>query len=337
MDVDGRPTYLGPRFESYFSVSIESLNQRGWLCIVVAADRARLLRAWRQTVTSGHKVEVEVRLRRFDGALRWFAVRLVPVRNEAGALCATVGGCTDIHDLKRSQQELKRSNSELKQFAYAAAHDLQEPLRNVATCLGMLKRGHADQLDASANEWIDASIEGAQRIHEMVKDLLMFSTIIDARSEQRCYANGSAALQTALQNLDTIVTNIAPKFEVSEIPDLAVEEQHLVHLFQHLLSNALKYRRPCVPCTISVSASIFGGDCRICVRDNGIGFDPVYATAIFRVFKRLHSRASYPGNGIGLAICERIVSHYAGRIWAESTPGEGSAFYFTLPAAGECK
>lgn len=331
MDAEGEPTYLSPRFQSYFGVSMHALRQRGWLSFVAPADRARVLRSWKRSLRTGQKIEMEVRLPRFDGVLRWFAVRLVPLRDEAGRVGARIGGCTDIHDLKRSEQALKRSNSELKQFAYAAAHDLQEPLRNVATSLGMLRRQYSEQLDARGNDWIDASVEGAQRLHEMVKDLLLFSTIIDSRPELAGHTDGSAALRTALAHLAVAIEECAPALEICDLPALAVEQEHAVQLFEQLLSNALKYRQAGSPCSIAISAVTGGSECRISIRDNGIGFDPAYAGFIFRIFKRLHSRTAYPGNGIGLAICERIVSHYGGRIWAESSPGEGATFHFTLP------
>lgn len=333
MDAAGLPTYLSPRFQGYFGISMNSLRERGWLSFVMPADRPRVLRAWKRAQRTGDKIEWEIRLPRFDGVLRWFAVRVVPVRDDAGTIHARIGGCTDIHDLKRSEQALIRSNSELRQFAYAAAHDLQEPLRNVATSLGMLRRQCGQQLDTCANEWIDASIEGAQRLHDMVKDLLLFSTITDSRPDQRCHANGATALKTALGGLEHALLEAAALVHASDLPELAVEQEHLVEIFQQIISNALKYRNSEGPCCITVAAAATGSDCRISVRDNGIGFDPAYSSSIFRIFKRLHSRSAYPGNGIGLAICERIVSHYGGRIWADSRPAEGAIFHFTLPLA----
>lgn len=333
MNASGDPVYLSPRFESYFGLSLHEVSQCGWTSLVASADRPRVLRIWRRSLRTGQKVETELRLRRFDGALRWFAVRIVPVRDANGTICGKVGGCTDIHDLKRSEQALKRSNSELQQFAYAAAHDLQEPLRNVATCLGMLHRQHAHLFDSRANEWIDASIEGAQRMHEMVKDLLMFSTILDPISEDPRQVSAAAAVRKALIDLSSAIEEAQPHIEVADLPELAVEEQHAVQLFRNLLSNSLKYRRVGIPCSVSIAATSTGSDCCISVRDNGVGFDPSYASVIFQIFKRLHSRSAYPGNGIGLAICERIVSYYGGRIWAEGAPDMGAAFYFTLPLA----
>ena len=279
----------------------------------------------------GERFEIEARLRRFDGAYRWFVIRALPLLNPDGRVSEWIGSCTDIDDLKRSEQTLLRSNEELKQFAYAAAHDLQEPLRNVAVSVGMLRRYFGAQLDDAAAHYMEASIEGAQRLHAMVKDLLTFSTILDTAQPRYARCSLREVLSRVVAGFSSKIGEMGAVVEWGELPDVAVDENHAHQIFHLLLDNSLKYRHGARTARIEVSTSPHEAGCLVTVRDNGLGFDPAYAQLIFRVFKRLHQRSAYAGNGIGLAVCERIIAHYGGRIWAEGWPERGAAFHFTLP------
>jgi light-regulated signal transduction histidine kinase (bacteriophytochrome) len=234
--------------------------------------------------------------------------------------------------LKRTEAALRRSNEELGQFAYAAAHDLQEPLRNISNALGLIRRAQSDRLEPAAAKWIDFSVEGAQRMHDMVKDLLSYSRAVDVADSPERPVSANEAVQTALTNLTTTIAAAEARIDVGPLPHVPVLETHLVQLFQNLIANSVKYRQKDVRPEVRISASRTGVEWRFSVADNGIGFDPQYSDKIFGVFKRLHQRNEYQGNGIGLAICARIVAHYGGRIWAESKAGLGATFYFTLPA-----
>ncbi len=230
------------------------------------------------------------------------------------------------------EQATRRSHDDLRQFAFAAAHDLQEPLRNVSTCISMLKRQYGSILDEGALEWINASVEGAQRLHEMVKDLLNYSTVLDVPADAKLFSDTAATFQEVLANLAPALIESGAEVRIRSAPPVAVEGAHLAHLLRELIGNALKYRRRGIQCVIEVTAERLGDFWHMIVQDNGIGFDPAYSDRIFGVFKRLHQRDRYAGNGIGLAICERIVRHYRGRIWAQGQPESGATFHFLLPA-----
>jgi PAS domain S-box-containing protein len=330
-DAQGRGTYVSPRFSQFMGQHLDGTQQKAWISLILHPHDCSLMEeAWSDALRTGQRFESEARLRRFDGTYRWFVIRGVPVLGSDSRLLEWIGSCTEIHDLKRSEQALLRSNEELKQFAYAAAHDMQEPLRNVATSIGMLSRQYRDRLDGAASQWMDASIEGAQRLHAMVKDLLTFSTILDYHRHYYATCSLQQAFSKTLKNLSAVKDSQAV-VTAGPLPDAGIQEEHAIQVFDILIGNALKYRHPERRAIVQVNASEHESGWQITVSDNGIGFDPAYASLIFRVFKRLHVRADYPGNGIGLAICERIVAHYGGRIWAEASPGQGATFRFTLP------
>lgn len=254
-----------------------------------------------------------------------------PVRDVDGRIVAVVGTAHDMTERKRGEQELQRSNAVLRQFAYAAAHDLQEPIRNVALASELMARRYAGQLDEDARHLLATSIDGARRMHRMVGDLLEYTKAIDAGETTMSVCGADQALNAAVSNLRNAINDCGAKVDCSPLPQVSVHETHLVQLFQNLIGNSLKYRRPEAPPCVRISATPQGSNYRFTIADNGIGFDPAYATRIFGLFRRLHRHADYPGTGIGLAICERIVEHYGGKIWAESANGQGATFHFVLP------
>jgi light-regulated signal transduction histidine kinase (bacteriophytochrome) len=239
----------------------------------------------------------------------------------------------DITERKRAEQALERSNRMLKEFAFAAAHDLQEPLRNVALSCELLARKYKEELDANAVRLIDTSVEGARRMNTMVTDLLDYTKLIDDDVSDVPTIDTAAALHHALANLGRKITETRAVVTHDALPAVAMRETHLVQLFQNLISNSLKYAKPDRPLQVEVMAQQQGGEWVFSVRDNGIGFDPAHASRIFGLFKRLHNRSDYPGTGIGLAICSRIVEHYGGRIWADAIPDVGATFFFTARQA----
>jgi PAS domain S-box-containing protein len=257
-----------------------------------------------------------------------------PIRNEEGDIAAVIITQHDITERIRAEQALQRSNHVLRQFAYAAAHDLQEPLRNVAVCSELLAREYAGTLDAEAKYLLETNVEGAQRMHRMVKDLLEYTKVIDGVAAAPPLTDPAGALARAQANLDQMIRDTGASFTNDPLPAVRIHEIHLIQLFQNLISNSIKYRKPHEPPRIHIGADRQLNECTFSVRDNGIGFDPANSAQIFGLFKRLHNRRDYPGTGIGLAICSRIVEHYSGRIWAESSPGNGAAFFFALPVDG---
>ena len=241
---------------------------------------------------------------------------------------------SDITELKlaeRRQQkmtEMKRSNVELEQFAYIASHDLQEPLRAVAGGLQILQKTYKDKLDNNANELIELAVDGAARMRTLISDILSLSRIssADVTFER---VDISMFLEQALRNMTVTVKETGAKITHDALPVLTVERTQLTQLFQNLISNALKFRSDKSP-EIHIGVVHQENEWQFAVRDNGIGFEAEHSEKIFEPFKRLHGRDKYPGTGIGLAICKRIVERHGGRIWVESKPGEGTTFYFTI-------
>jgi PAS domain S-box-containing protein len=232
-------------------------------------------------------------------------------------------------ELMEANKYLQQSNEDLNQFAYAASHDLQEPLRMVAIYSEMLQRKYAGQIDQKADQFISFVVEGAQRMEMLLKDLLAYSQAGFSSPEPTVPVDCAAAMESVLLNLHASIAQNGASVTWGDLPTVRAHEIRLVQLFQNLVSNGIKYRGSDPP-RIRVEAEHRDGEWLFTVRDNGIGIKPEYAQQIFGIFKRLHGN-TYPGTGIGLAICQRIVENYGGRIWVDSTPGEGSAFRFTLP------
>jgi PAS domain S-box-containing protein len=232
-------------------------------------------------------------------------------------------------------KELARSNADLESFAYLASHELQEPLRMVANFVQLLERRYRGKLDDDADRFIHYAVDGAKRMQRLIHDLLSYS-----RAGREAIADrptrGEAVLAEAVANLRARIEESGAQISADELPELRGHPGQLVAVLQNLIGNALKYRGE-EPPRIHVGAERRGADAVFFVRDNGIGFAPEHAERIFRPFHRLHETGRYSGSGIGLAIVKRIVTRYGGRVWAESQPGHGSTFYFTLPASTDEK
>jgi light-regulated signal transduction histidine kinase (bacteriophytochrome) len=229
-------------------------------------------------------------------------------------------------------REVERSNAELEQFAYVASHDLQEPLRMVASYCQLLQRRYKDKLDEAANEFIGFAVEGASRMQRLINDLLAYSRI-GRKGGDPAPLEFSEAVKTALANLEGAIADSGAEIEVGPMPRVVGVPMQLAQLMQNLIGNAIKFRRAEVPPVISVSAIEEDGAWHIAVADNGIGIEPQYLERVFLIFQRLHERNKYPGTGIGLAIAKKVIEYHGGRIWIESTPNRGSRFHFTLPSA----
>ncbi len=233
--------------------------------------------------------------------------------------------------LAEHAEELERSNHELEQFAYVASHDLQEPLRAISGCVEILELRYAPQLDARAHELIAHAVAGVGRMHELIEDLLDYSRVRLGGAFEPVSAE--TALGAALSQLESAVEKTGAVVEHGELPTVQADPTQLVQLLQNLIGNALKYRGTTAP-RIKVSALRAKLMWVFAVSDNGIGIEPQYFERIFSIFQRLHTREEYPGTGIGLAICRRIVEQAGGSIWINSELGKGSTFYFSLPAIG---
>ncbi|MEV4201764.1 sensor histidine kinase [Micromonospora globbae] len=236
--------------------------------------------------------------------------------------------------LQQQAEELTRSNRDLEQFAYVASHDLQEPLRKVASFCQLLQRRYAGRLDERADQYIAFAVDGAQRMQRLINDLLAFSRIGRLTSGftevdlNKVMGDVAAQTESARQYADAELT-------WSELPVIRGEEPLLTNLLANLVSNSVKFRRPDVPPKVHVSARLVGEEWEITCRDNGIGIEPEFADKIFVIFQRLHSKDAYPGTGIGLAIVKKIVEYHGGRVWVDTDVAEGTAIRFTLPATPE--
>jgi PAS domain S-box-containing protein len=266
-----------------------------------------------------------------DGAIEdhWFNVVYHPLRAEDDSVSGIVAVCNEVTTQVRARHELERVNRELEEFAYVASHDLQEPLRmvNIYSQL-LLNRLGTD--DADLNQYAGFIREGVTRMEALIRDLLTFSHTVHKDDAAAGTADLMAALAEAQSVLRDRIEECGAIIAAQPLPTVRGDTDQMVHVFQNLLSNALKYRNSELPPNIYISVEPEGGSWIISVRDNGIGFEPQYAKHIFGLFKRLY-KDEYPGTGLGLAICQRTIERYGGRMWADGRPGEGATFYFSLP------
>jgi PAS domain S-box-containing protein len=268
--------------------------------------------------------------RRRDGTEVPIEVELNPLRTAEGLF--TLASIIDITARKANEDELRRSNAELEQFAYIASHDLQEPLRMVASYTELLGQRYKGKLDDKADKYIFYAVDGAKRMQQLVADLLAYSRV-GSQGRPLTAVDAEAVVHSVIEMMRPTIRKAGATVQVSALPAVLADEGQLRQLFQNLIGNALKFRAEADP-VIGVRAARQGERWLFCVEDNGIGIDMQYGERIFQMFQRLHERGKYEGSGIGLSIVKRIVERHGGTIWLESTPGLGTSFFFSLTPIG---
>ena len=276
------------------------------------------------------------RIRR-DGSRFWAEVVLTAQRNHCGELIGFAKLTRDVTArreqelaLQQTAAELARSNADLQQFAYIASHDLQEPLRMVSSYTQLLARRYVGRLDDDADEFIHYAVDGAKRMQALINALLVYARV-GSRPMEPQPVDTNAIVDEVLVDLCTVIAESNAHIMHDDLPSVAADTVLLHQVFQNLIGNALKFRGAQPP-VVHISAQRLGGEYAFAIRDHGIGIEPQYLERIFTIFQRLHSEQEYAGTGIGLAVCRKVIERLGGRIWAESQPGEGTTFRFTLPA-----
>ena len=295
------------------------------------------IKQFSEKIKTGEKIEhYETSRLKKDGTRINVSVSLSPVFDTSGKLVALSAIVRDITErkkageiLKSKLEELARSNEELEQFAYVSSHDLQEPLRMISSYLQLLQRRYQGSLDDKADKYIYYAVDGASRMQNLINDLLEFSRVT-TRARDHVPMDSEFILDQVLSNLEVFIEENEATVSHCSLPEVMADYSQMVQVFQNLIINGIKFRSEEAP-QIHISAEKKTREWVFSVRDNGIGIDPQYSEKIFEVFKRLHKKEEYPGTGIGLAICKKIVERHGGRIWVESELDKGSTFYFTLP------
>jgi PAS domain S-box-containing protein len=338
-DTDRRIIDCNPAFTELFGYTLDEI--RGKRTLHVYADREafkKLGQTLRQRDGDANFF-VTVPYQKKSGQTFPGETNVFPLKDAAGETQGFIGLIRDVTERQAAQEqiqhyaaELERSNRELEQFAYAVSHDLQAPLRTISGFLNLLAKRYRGQLDDRGEEYIERIMNADQRMQAMIQALLNLSRV-ESRGEPLAPTDVETILAHARLALDHAIETSGAEISHDPLPTVSADATQLTQVFQNLIANAIKFRREDVPPRIHVSAERRGDEWVFSVADNGIGIDPAQADRIFQVFQRLHTEEEYPGIGIGLALCKRIVERHGGRIWVAAAPGEGATFKFTLPAA----
>jgi PAS domain S-box-containing protein len=334
ISLDGRLIDINPAWQQMLGYKPEDLRGRPLMEIIHPDDRAAVQAALPRLNGDFANSRFEARCRHRDGDDHWLAWALVlsPPDQSVYAAARDVTDRRLAEDRLRQQtEELERSNRELEQFAYVASHDLQEPLRIVSSYVQLLARRYEGRLDEDADEFIGYAVEGANRMKSLINDLLAYSRV-GTRGREFAPVSMQEILERTLHNLQLAIQDSAATITHDDLPVVLADNVQMTQLLQNLIANAIKFRGPNPP-RVHIGVRREEQHWVFFVRDHGIGIDPQYAERIFVIFQRLHNRDEYPGTGIGLAICRKIVERHGGQIWVESQPGKGATFYFRLPSA----
>jgi two-component system CheB/CheR fusion protein len=355
---DGEVDFFNTHFEHYTGISVQSGKGKKWKSLLNEESMQQLRKVGKEAIALKKDFSLEIMIRRHDGEYRWHLLRARAKKDAENNLVMWVGTNTDIHEqkmanrlleqrvhertleLQKANKELASSNDELQQFASVASHDLKEPLRKIYMFSNMLKENHFGANDA-AQQYVERIIRSSERMIQLVNDLLSFSRLTVESTFQPVDLN--IILNEVLADLELTIQEKNATLEIDELPVVDVLPGQIRQVFQNILSNALKFSRPNEPAFIRISSDLVqdksiesaiddnGAFVRICIEDNGIGFNEKYLPKVFTIFQRLHSRKEYDGTGIGLAICKKIVEKHGGIITAKSQENVGSRFIIVLP------
>lgn len=331
-DLEGRYTFVNRKFLDMFGLQPEQAIGKTDHDLF-PSELAESYRALDQAVMESGTADAAEEIAYDKGEERTFVSTKFPLFRHTGDAYAICGISLDISERKRAEQALRNFNQELGQFAHIAAHDLREPLRTVKSYTQLLARRYAGRLDPDADDFIRFITGGVERMQLLIDDLNSYSEVAHRQQEEREPLTMKSVLDETLRVCSAGLNGSNCELTVSDLPVVYGNRAQLGQLLQNLISNAVKYRGKDRRLRLDISARRVGKFWEFRVKDNGIGFDMAFAELVFGLFKRLHS-SEYPGTGIGLAICKKIVESHGGSIWAESEPNEGAAFYFTLPAVG---
>ena len=308
------------------------ISYEEWLGLIHPDDRERVASDMQRALRETLSLDNEFRVLWPNGSTHWLAGKGTVFCDVEGQPVRFTGVNYDITARKKIEQELRSSNEDLKQFAFAVSHDLQEPLRIVTNYTQLLERRYKDRLDARAGKLIETAVTAAQRMERLLKGLRDYLQVGNEQAPTGSAADLNEVVDKALANLQDIVRQTGASVSYDGLPTVGAPETPMIQVFQNLLGNAMKYRQTGRPPEIRITAEQRATDYVISVIDNGIGIDPQYTNQIFGIFKRLHGQ-EYSGAGMGLAICQKIVERFGGKIWVESEPGKGSQFQFKCPPA----
>lgn len=336
-DTDGHIDYVNAKFTEVTGYAKEEVMGKNPRILKSNQTPKSVYEDLWKVIANGGEWHGELHNRKKNGESYWARASISPIKNSDGIVTHYLAVQEDTTDRKMAEhalqnyaKELERSNEELQQFAYVASHDLQEPLRMIASYLTLLENRYSGQLDDDAHEFIGYAVNGAKRMKELIRDLLQFSKI-GTHGNPFTDTDCEEILKKTLHNLEVSIIENQTSITHDPLPVIHSDPVQVSQLFQNLISNSIKFRSSNPP-AIHISADKKDNDWVFSVKDNGIGIEKEYAKRIFTIFQRLHSDSKYPGTGIGLALCKKIVERHGGRIWFESRSGGGSVFYFTMPS-----
>jgi len=326
---DGAIFFCNTRLSAMLRTPIETILGGSALRFVTATDTPLFKDLLERGLEQPQKIEISLKSR--DGNVVPCHISTSPFSVEdSSAICMIL---TDLTERKRAEEDLIRSNEDLHQFAYVASHDLQEPLRNVTICLQMLQNKYKGNLDADADLYIQYAVEAATRMKALILNLLAFSRV-GTKGKPPLPTDCEQLLDRTVENLRSVISETGAIITHDPLPAISADDTQLLQVFQNFIQNAIKFHRDEQP-RVHVSAVKDKNEWVFSVKDNGIGIELQHLDRIFKIFQRLNKTAEPEGTGMGLAIVKKIVERHRGRVWAESEPGKGSTFYFTIPETGD--